>query len=403
MTAPVAPVETRYRYIILGAGAAGLSLCHYLLERGIRDPILILDRKAAFADDRTWCFWDVHPTPFTHLVSHCWHGWDVFDGAGEVATQISPAVGYACLRSKDFYAHVLESIRRSGNVTLTLGAPIESCRSLPGHAVVQVGGARYEADHVFDSRLSLPPGDDDGALAQRFFGQFVQTESPCFDPARCTLMDFRVSQGNGLHFLYTLPFSPTEALVEDTYIQDDHAAEIRPDQHRAEIAAHLARRLGATEYAVMREEAGAIPMTTRPFPKRDGRVFFIGTAGGCTKPSSGYTFLRIQEQCRQIADAAARGGLDQFHERPAPARYRFFDAVFLRALRDRPAAFPSYFRRLFARVPPETLTAFLSETGTWQSDLQIIRSLPLGPFLQAAVRSLPRPRTSEQPRSCGPG
>ena len=381
------PVESRYRYIILGAGAAGLSLCHSLLERGVRDPILILDRKAAFADDRTWCFWDVRPTPFTDLVSHCWHRWGIFDASGQAAVQTSPAVGYACLHSRDFYAHVLETIHQCSNVTLMLGCPVGECRSTPDSAVVQVGGVSYQGDFVFDSRLRPTPGDD-GALVQRFFGQFIQTDTPCFDPTRCTLMDFQVSQAEGLHFLYTLPFSPTMALVEDTYIQGSRTTAINPVQHRAEIAAYLMRQCGLTDYAVTHEEAGAIPMTTRPFPKRDGRIFFIGTAGGCTKPSSGYTFARIQEQCRQIADAAADGTLDRFRERLAPARYRFFDAVFLQVLRDRPAAFPGYFQRLFARVPPQALTAFLSETGTWHSDSKIIRSLPLGPFLQAAIRTL---------------
>lgn len=390
----------RYRYIILGAGAAGLSLCHYLLERGVRDPILILDRKAAFTDDRTWCFWDVRPTPFTELAAHCWHRWGVFDASGQAAAQTSPTVGYACLHSRDFYAHVLETIRRCGTVTLASGRPAEACHTASSHVTVQAGGVSYQADYVFDSRLRPRPEDDD-ALTQRFFGQFIRTEAPCFDPARCTLMDFRVSQADGLHFFYTLPFSPTEALVEDTYIQDGKAAALEPEKHRAEIADYLARRRGLTKYGVTREEAGAIPMTARPFPKRDGRVFFIGTAGGCTKPSSGYTFSRIQEQCRQIAEAAAGGTLDGFRERPAPARYRFFDAVFLQALRDKPGAFPGHFQRLFARVPPEALTAFLSETGTWRSDSQIIRSLPLGPFLLAAARTL-RPGGAH-PRASGGG
>ena len=398
--ASVEQIEQRYRYIILGAGASGLSLCFYLLEHGVRDPILILDRKAAFTDDRTWCFWDVHPTPFTHLAAHCWHHWDVFEAGGQEAAQMSPAVGYACLHSRDFYAHVLETIHRCGNVTLALGCPTESCHSLPDHAAVQAGGVVYQGDYIFDSRFRPAP-EDDGALTQRFFGQFVRTEHPCFDPARCTLMDFRVSQADGLHFFYVLPFSPTEALVENTYIQDSRAGAIMPEQHRAEIAAYLTHQQGAAGYTVAREEAGAIPMTMRTFPKRDGRVFFIGTAGGCTKPSSGYTFTRIQAQCRQIAEAAAGGTLDRFQEQSAPPRYRFFDAVFLQALRDQPAAFPGYFQRLFARVPPDALTSFLSESGTWHSDSKIIRSLPLVPFLRAALQaSLHIGRPS---RGCGPG
>jgi len=391
----------RHRYIILGAGAAGLSLCRALLERGVQDPILILDQKAAFADDRTWCFWNVRPAPFTDIAFRCWHTWETVDESGRAAAQTLPAAGYVCLRGLDFYRHALADVARHGNVTLTLGRPVQECRSFLDHVVVQAGGMAYEADYVFDSRLRSPPRDDGGTLSQRFFGQFVRTEGSCFDPSRCTLMDFRAPQERGLHFFYVLPFSPTEALVENTYVESGQESPLTPEQHRSEIADYLARVRGATRYAVVREEAGAIPMTARPFSKREGRVFFIGTAGGCTKPSSGYTFFRIQEQCRQIADAAARGTLDGFRERLAPARYRFFDAVFLQALRDRPGAFPGYFHRLFARVPPEALTAFLSETGTWRSDAQIIRSLPLGPLLRAALRAFRRTGRPSSP--CGFG
>ena len=402
MTARVIRATKRHRYIILGAGAAGLSLCLALLERGIRDPVLILDRKTAFLDDRTWCFWNVRPTPFADVAAHCWHRWDVFDDAGRRAAQTSPSVGYACLRGLDFYTSVLETIRRHDNVTLRLGCPVGECQSFADHAAVRAGAATYEADYVFDSRpRPLPVGGSHITLAQRFFGQFIQTEAPCFDPSRCTLMDFRAPQTNGLHFFYALPFSPTETLVENTYIQDPQASPLSPEGHRAEIAAYLSGRLGLTQYDVVREEAGAIPMTTRLFSRRDGRVFFIGTAGGCTKPSSGYTFQRIQEQCRQLADAVVRGKLECFGERPAAARYRFFDAVFLQAMQDDPAAFPGYFQRLFQRIPPDALTAFLSETSTWRSDSQIIQSLPVKPFLRAAVRAMRHGLWP--PRACGPG
>jgi lycopene beta-cyclase len=62
----------RYEFVILGAGCSGLSLCYHLLERGVDAPILILDRKRTFEDDRTWCFWDVEPTPFTQLALKEW-------------------------------------------------------------------------------------------------------------------------------------------------------------------------------------------------------------------------------------------------------------------------------------------------------------------------------------------
>jgi lycopene beta-cyclase len=383
------PATERLRYIILGAGAAGLSLCCALLERGIQEPILIIDQKTTFTDDRTWCFWNVRPTPFTNLATRCWHRWNVFDSLGNTASQASSKVGYVCLRGQDFYRCALARIHRHGNVTLKMNCPVENCRSYPDFTVVQAGGILYQADYVFDSRPRPSPNSDGIALTQRFFGQFIKTEAPCFDPSCCTLMDFQASQELGLHFFYTLPFSPTEALIENTYIQESQTVPVAPEQHCLELGVYLQKTLGHTPYTILREEIGAIPMTTKSFPKRDGRVFFIGTAGGCTKPSSGYTFLRIQEQCRQIADAAQASRLEDFRERPPAARYRLFDIIFLQAMRDRPDRFPHYFHRLFQSVPPEALAAFLSETSTWRSDARIIRSLPILPFLQAALKSLP--------------
>ena len=321
--------------------------------------------------------------PFQHLAAHCWHRWDVLDTSGRLASQRSPAVGYACLHGRDFYAHVLEVIRRHPNVTLTLGEAAQDSAPHAQGVTVTTHARTVEADYVFDSRpRPAPPGGI--TFTQRFFGQFVRAAEPVFDPSRCTLMDFRVSQERGLHFVYVLPFSPTEALVENTYVQPVGSEPLTPDQHRAEIAEYLA----GMPVDVQREEAGAIPMTTQPFAKRDGRVFFIGTAGGCTKPSSGYTFSRIQKQSGLLADAAQAGRLGSFRERTM-LRFEFLDAVFLQAMRDRPTAVPAYFHRLFSRVPPETLTAFLSETSTWREEMKIVRSLPLAPFLGAAVRAAP--------------
>lgn len=381
-------MQSRYRYLILGAGAAGLSLCCQLLALGIRDPILILDQKASFEGDRTWCFWNTRPNMFSPLAARCWHRWEVLDEEGQTALQESSKTGYDCLHGLDFYNYAQSEMARFGNVTLKLHCPVESVENRASDVIVQADGRRIEADFVFDSRLKRAKEDGQNTFMQRFFGQFIQTEQPVFDPSRCTLMDFQASQEQGLHFFYTLPFSPTEALIENTYIQGSLTHAPGPAQYREEINRYFAQKYCGTHHEVMREETGSIPMTMRPSPKRDGRIFFIGTAGGCSKPSSGYTFQRIQEQCRQIAEAAAQDRLGQFRERLPPARYRFFDRVFLQALQDRPSDFPSHFHRLFSRVAPEALTAFLSETSTWRSDLQIMRSLPLGPFLRAALRSV---------------
>lgn len=375
------------RSIILGAGGAGLSLCHALLARGVTAPILILDPKPRFEDDRTWCFWDTRSNPFLPLASHSWHEWEVRSASGRRAVQTSQRAAYHCLRGRDFYDAVLSQIRLHPNVTLCLGQAADSVMQDADGVTVRAGECAYRTDYMFDSRppqFAPTPGD----FMQRFRGRFVRADRPVFTPSRCMLMDFEVNQKRGPHFVYILPFSETHALIEDTYLLPADAPAPTAEDTEGVLQAYLAKRYPGAAFRTEGEEAGAIPMTSRPFPKRDGRVLNIGTAGGCTKPSSGYTFARIQEQCRQIADAAAAGTLDTFQEQGPPPRFRFFDAVFLQALRDDPEAFPGYFHRLFARVSPEALTRFLSETSSWRDEFQVVRGLPALPFLKAARRRL---------------
>ena len=66
---------------------------------------------------------------------------------------------------------------------------------------------------TFDSR---PPRASRNAMLQHFLGQEIEVDRPVFDDSTAILMDFRVDQSHGMHFIYLLPFSPTRALVEST-------------------------------------------------------------------------------------------------------------------------------------------------------------------------------------------
>ncbi|GIR00728.1 MAG: hypothetical protein CM15mP9_4310 [Methanobacteriota archaeon] len=73
--------------------------------------------------------------------------------------------------------------------------------------------ARSSPKLTFDSR---PPRASRNAMLQHFLGQEVIVDKPVFDDTTAILMDFRVDQSHGMHFIYLLPFSPTQALVEST-------------------------------------------------------------------------------------------------------------------------------------------------------------------------------------------
>lgn len=372
-------------YLIVGAGCAGLSLAVHLLETrraGLR--VAVLDPRTDFGRDRTWCFFRTMDHPFARCVDREWTRWRIVRGAREVIRG-SEDHPYQHLPADAFYAHALERIRASGAVSLHLGARVHALVDEGDRVVAETDLGRIRARVAFDGRptprLSVEPGAP--GFLQCFVGWFVQAARPVFDATAATLMDFRVDQATGIHFMYVLPFSETEALVEDTYF----CARVPPDErHESALSSYL-EQMGVRDYRVTRRERGVLPMSARAVPPRPSRrVYRIGLAGGLAKPSTGFAFLAIQRFSRALAARLRREDL------PAPPpvrppRTRALDRVFLSYLARRPDEAPDLFARLFERVPAEALVRFLSECGTIADDLRVMAALPTAPFAREAIRS----------------
>ena len=382
--------EERYEFVILGAGCAGLSLCYYLLESGVESSILILDRREAFEDDRTWCFWDVEPTPFSHLAAHSWNSWSL-TADGTTVLQTTKSYPYLCLTGADFYEHALKHLANHDNVTLRLGESAESYKEYAGETYVKTSDGSYTTRYVFDGR-GLPAGskafeearNGSSWLPQKFLGLRLRAEREVFDAKVCTLMDFSVDQGRGLRFAYVLPFSGREALVENVYLSDPH---ITAEEHRAELAAYLQDSYGLSpeDYAVEGEERGFIPMTDYRFDRRLGeRAYSIGMLGGESRPSTGYTFLRIQRYCRRLAESVVSGST--VAERTDSCRYDLLDGVFLNFMLKYPGRCPAVYHRMFSNVHPDALVRFLTEKSSLADELKLVMAMPKAPFVRLAFR-----------------
>jgi len=218
-------------------------------------------------------------------------------------------------------------------------------------------------------------------LEQRFVGWHVRTERPCFDASVVDLMDFQPCVERGrTAFLYVLPFSATEALVEATFLDDPALPSANAE---AMLQQHMDQ-LSRSEYEVLYREKAALPMgeQAKREPSR-GRIVEIGTRGGRVKASSGYAFLRIQRQSAALADAL-RQGMD-LPRRFESRSYSVLDGIFLRAIKRFPGRAPSYFMAMFRQLPPETLVRFLSETASPGEVLRVMLALPKLDFAQAAL------------------
>ncbi|MEQ8821255.1 MAG: lycopene cyclase family protein [Sumerlaeia bacterium] len=388
--------------LIAGAGCAGLSLaCALVRSASHRRRMIVVDPRTDFPRDRTWCFWDIENLPALNLATYRWPQWRVTTPHGE--TTRGGTYRYCFLPSDRFYDQALALLKKHPEVHLALGRSVTELLDESDHAAAVLdNGEIIRARAAFDSRPRLPaapPGPADTDWRQHFAGLTISTREAVFDPRTALLMDFRTRQDHGLHFIYLLPFSVTEALVESTVF----SSEILPDEfYEDAVRTYLAEHVGVHDFAVSHRERGVLPMTTLPFdPDPSPRVRRIGIAGGAAKPSSGYAFLAIQRQAAAWAKALAEW--DEAAPPPAspPARplpTRWQDRVFLAEMARAPEAAPELFRRLFERAPADALCRFLSEAPHPLDHLRVMRSVPLARFLlqggkQAGAMARPRPES----------
>ena len=112
-------------------------------------------------------------------------------------------------------------------------------------------------------------------------------------------MDFNCEQRDNVHFFYTLPFEKDWALVETTWLSkmNDNSQK----DYDQQIKDYIEKHLKIKDYKISYKEEGAIPLFY-PINEKVKNKINIGTAGGMTRLSTGYTFLNIQEHSRYIRE-----------------------------------------------------------------------------------------------------
>jgi lycopene beta-cyclase len=377
-----------FDYVIAGAGAAGLSLAYHLNHAGLSDRrVALIERAPGALVDRTWCFWERCDGAFESLV---FRNWDrlAFFGQGVARTMEIAPYRYKMIRGNDFARFMRDWISSQPNITLAQGDVTEVTQDGTGACARTADGRVFRGQWAFSS-LRLPPTRRTPAchhLLQHFLGWVIHAEEGAFDPGVATLMDFRVEQENDTRFAYVMPFDTHTALVEYTVFSRELLP--RPVYSRA-LEGFIRVRLRIERYEQQYQEFGVIPMTDAPLAVRpSANVINIGMAGGCTKPSTGYTFQRIQRQSRQIAQALRDTGTPTIAAPMLDRRFALFDSVLLNVLdtgRDRGER---VFTDLFTRNPPQHVLKFLDEDTTLAEDLRIMGSVNIPAFLTATADRL---------------
>jgi lycopene beta-cyclase len=375
-----------YDYIIVGGGASGLLLADALGS----DPffgekkIALIEKSPEKGNDRTWCFWEAGPGPFDALLHREWTHIRFTGPEGDQKVSIDP-YRYKMLRGADFYREFYRRIGEYPNIEIRFEEVTEVSQADSVARVLTPQGD-YRAPLVFSS-VSFTPRETlmrpFPLLQQHFIGWFVRSENPIFDPEAPTFMDFSIPQMGNTRFMYILPFSPYEGLVEYTLFSEQL---LETGEYEAALAAYLTQRLGSHSYEILEKEKGSIPMTVNDFSAADGpNLVHIGIAGGWAKPSTGYTFWNTCQQVPKLVEALKKG---QVPRGSGKDKFWYYDLLLLDVLARENGRGSEIFSMLFKNLRPQLIFKFLNEETSLPEDFRIISSSPKGMFLRAFVRAL---------------
>jgi lycopene beta-cyclase len=378
-----------FDYIIAGSGLSGLSLLHRLVQDNqfSGKKILVIDGEKKSKNDRTWCFWEKGKGIFEPIVHFSWSTLNFSTLEFSKNFQMK-SYRYKMILSDDFYRYVLDGAALNPNVTFHT-ENIQKIYTEGNRGVVQTDSNSFDGEYIFNStNLFYPEITPKNSLLQHFLGWKIKVERPTFNPQEATLMDFTLDQKHGTTFMYMLPTNPKEALVEYTLFSEkvlDRA------EYELELRKYIKEKLQIESFEITHEEFGIIPMSLARFDRSIGtekRIINLGTAGGFTKASTGYTFSFVQKHLNDLVSSLKHGQSPALNKTFKDRKYDWYDRTLLDVLLSKKIGGREIFAQLFKNVPPESVLAFLANESTAWEEFRIRHSVPLTTFIGSGLKQM---------------
>jgi len=373
-----------YDYIITGSGASGLMLAYRMAKDSFFDnaSILIIDKEKKTSNDRTWCFWENDKGEWDDLVHKSWNK-ILFDSHSYKKSIPLQSYTYKMIRSAKFYEKLWNFIESKNNISF-IKANVTSILDTAEGALVETSTGRYRAVKLLNSidlDQKYTRQEEYPVLLQHFSGWFIETKKNIFDDSVATFMDFTVDQKMNTRFMYVLPVSANKALFEYTLFSEDV---LTKEEYELELQKYLELN-SISEYTIIEKEKGIIPMTSFKFWQDNSKnILNIGTVGGWTKASTGYTFKNTSKKTIQlIAFLKTENDFTNFRKK---TRFWFYDLLMLDVLANHNHLGSNLFSKLFQRNSLKKVFRFLDEETIFIEDLRIMLSMPPLRFIKALFR-----------------
>tara|TARA_A100001011_G_C14190065_1_gene790933 strand:+ start:34 stop:1095 length:1062 start_codon:yes stop_codon:yes gene_type:complete len=348
----------KFDYVIIGGGCAGLSLAYELdLYQKLNSKTLaIIEPRTEYKRDKTWSFWKVNPHNFEDCVRKNWNEFSLRTSSDSKVIKCDN-FPYQSIDSGLFYNKINERLKKNKNIKF-----FKNIKDL-----------NTNDSFIFNSVPTLQNVSTN--LWQHFHGIEVETKEEFFNDNILNLMDFNCDQRNSVHFFYILPFNKNKAMIETTWLSKENKY---LKDYESQIKSYI-ERLGLKDFKINFKEEGSIPLF-HPVNEKVENKIDIGTAGGMTRLSTGYTFLNIQDHSKYI-----RQNIENIHnvkKFEIKKKYKFLDEIFLRVLKKYPEKMPNIFLNIF-NTSSSTSIKFLSNKSNIFEDLSIIFKMPKWLFIKS--------------------
>ncbi len=380
---PNPPIETDFDVLLVGGGLSAGLIALALAKHRPEVRIGIVEAGDSFGGNHTWSSFASDLTSegaylAAPLIAHRW---------GEYQIRFPAYTRHLNSGYQSAFSHKLHEVLEAALLADArfLGTPVAA---VSPDSVTLANQQVLRAGAVIDAR-----GQKSSAALELGFQKFVGLEVELEAPHGLDgpiIMDASVDQLDGYRFVYTLPFTPTTALIEDTYYADG------PVLDRSGLVARVRAYAAAQGWAIkriIRDEDGVLPIAIdgdirahlASFPEG---IAPVGMAAGLFHPVTGYSFPDAVRLALHIAglpelsgaaiDRAAR----DFAIRTWEARgfYRLLNKMLFRA------AYPHERRAIlqhFYRLDAGLVGRFYAGHSTLYDKMRILTGKPPIPIPRA--------------------
>tara|TARA_Y100000768_G_scaffold31238_1_gene20604 strand:- start:1018 stop:2157 length:1140 start_codon:yes stop_codon:yes gene_type:complete len=372
----------KFNYVICGGGASGLLLASKLISDTFfsNKNVLLIEKDPKNLNDRTWCFWEKGKGELDHIVSKSWKS-AIFKAKNFKTNFSTDPYTYKLIRGIDFYKNFNYLKTKQQNLTY-LNTKINSIDKRSN--TVKTDKGDFIGDFIFTSLLDfdkLINYNKYPLLKQHFVGQLIKTKNEIFNPDEVTFMDFDIPQKDSTRFMYVLPLSKSKALIEYTLFSPK---ELDKNEYISSIEQYM-KNLNPGNYKIIETEKGIIPMSAYKFKSENTKnLLNIGTAGGWTKPSTGYTFLNTLNKTNLLVSYLKMNKpLNEFEKN---SRFWFYDLLFLDVLNKHNDKGSQLFKKMFEKNKPETIFKFLDNKTNIFEEIKMMLTFKKRWFVQALIK-----------------